>query len=182
MRLLSGNHLISPTSLAFGTTGRALWIAILGIMGTFSMAASGLFAQGDKEGAVIRVGVVGLDTSHAGAFAKIIREASGSNPVARLKIVAAFPGGSPDIPSSIDRLPNYTKEFEGLGVEIVDSVEALLPKVDAVMLNSLDGRTHLSQVQPILKAGKRVFIDKPLAADLTDAIAIAKLEIGRAHV
>jgi hypothetical protein len=44
-----------------------------------------------------------------------------------------------------------------------------------VMLNSLDGRKHLEQAYPVFKSGKRVFIDKPLAADLTDAIAIAKL-------
>lgn len=124
---------------------------------------------------VIRVGVIGLDTSHAGAFSKIMREAPANSPMARLKIVAAFPGGSADIPSSIDRLPNYTKEFQSQGVEIVDSIEALLEKVDAVMLNSLDGRKHLEQAYPVFKSGKPVFIDKPLAADLADAIAIAKL-------
>jgi hypothetical protein len=123
----------------------------------------------------IKVGVIGLDTSHAGAFAKIIRSAPETSPLARLKIVAAFPGGSPDIPSSIDRVPGYTKEFQNLGIEIVDSVEALLPKVQAVLLHSLDGRTHLSQVAPVLLAKKPVFIDKPLAGDLSDAVAIAKL-------
>lgn len=123
----------------------------------------------------IRVGVIGLDTSHAGAFSKIMREAPANSPMAKLKIVAAFPGGSADIPSSIDRVPNYTKEFQAQGIEIVDSIDALLEKVDAVMLNSLDGRKHLEQAYPVFKSGKRVFIDKPLAADLTDAIAIAKL-------
>ena len=123
----------------------------------------------------IRVGVIGLDTSHAGAFFKIMREAPATSPMARLKIVAAFPGGSPDIPSSTDRLPNYTKEFQSQGIEIVDSIETLLSKVDAVMLNSLDGRKHLEQAYPVFKSGKRVFIDKPLAADLSDAVAIAKL-------
>ena len=126
-------------------------------------------------GQPIRVGVIGLDTSHAGAFAKIIRSAPDNSPIARLKIVAAFPGGSPDIPSSIDRVPGYTKEFQNLGIEIVDSIEAILPKVDAVLLHSLDGRTHLQQAAPVLMANKRVFIDKPFAADLTDAVAIAKL-------
>ncbi|MFM7517548.1 MAG: Gfo/Idh/MocA family protein [Pirellula sp.] len=144
----------------------------------FSLAlAIGLFCLSTMTYAQspIRVGVIGLDTSHAGAFSKIMREAPASSPMSRLKIVAAFPGGSPDIPSSIDRVPNYTKEFEAQGIQIVDSIDALLEKVDAVMLNSLDGRKHLEQVYPVFKSGKRVFIDKPLAADLTDAIAIAKL-------
>lgn len=144
----------------------------------FSLAlAIGLFCLSSMSYAQspIRVGVIGLDTSHAGAFSKIMREAPANSPMARLKIVAAFPGGSPDIPSSIDRVPNYTKEFEAQGIQIVDSIDALLEKVDAVMLNSLDGRKHLDQAYPVFKSGKRVFIDKPLAADLTDAIAIAKL-------
>lgn len=144
----------------------------------FSLAlAIGLFCLSTMTYAQspIRVGVIGLDTSHAGAFSKIMREAPANSPMARLKIVAAFPGGSPDIPSSIDRVPNYTKEFEAQGIQIVDSIDALLEKVDAVMLNSLDGRKHLDQAYQVFKSGKRVFIDKPLAADLTDAIAIAKL-------
>jgi predicted dehydrogenase len=60
-------------------------------------------------------------------------------------------------------------------VEIVDSIEALLPKVDVVLLTSVDGRPHLTQVTAVFKAGKRVFIDKPLAASLADARAIAAL-------
>jgi len=128
-----------------------------------------------SEGDKIRVGLIGLDTSHAGAFAKIIREAAAGSPSSRLQVVAAFPGGSPDIPSSADRVEGYTKELKASGVEMVESVEALLPKVDAVILHSLDGRTHLRQAAPVLAAGKRLFIDKPLAADLADAIAIAEL-------
>ena len=132
-------------------------------------------SENTQPNGTIRVGVIGLDTSHAGAFSKIMREAPASSPMARLKIVAAFPGGSPDLPSSIDRVPNYTKEFQSQGVQIVDSIDELLGKVDAVILNSLDGRKHLEQAYPVFMSGKRVFIDKPLAADLTDAIAIAKL-------
>ena len=54
-------------------------------------------------------------------------------------------------------------------MEIVDSIEALLAKVDVVLLESVDGRPHLAQATPVLKAGKPVFIDKPLAASLEDA-------------
>jgi hypothetical protein len=43
------------------------------------------------------------------------------------------------------------------------------------LLESVDGRVHLEQVKPVLKAKKRVFIDKPLAASLADAAMIAKL-------
>jgi len=62
-----------------------------------------------------------------------------------------------------------------MGVEIVDSIDALLKKVDVVILTSVDGRPHLEQVKPVLAAGKPVFIDKPLAGTLADAVAIFRL-------
>lgn len=121
----------------------------------------------------IRIGMIGLDTSHTVAFAKILREAKPTDgAIARLKLVAAYPGGSSDIPSSANRVAGYTKELQESGVEIVDSIAALVAKVDAVLLTSLDGRTHLRQVVPVFQAGKPCFIDKPLAADLADALAI----------
>ena len=51
----------------------------------------------------------------------------------------------------------------------------MLAKVDVVLLESVDGRPHLAQATPVLKAGKRMFIDKPLAASLEDAKRIAQL-------
>jgi len=121
----------------------------------------------------IRIGMIGLDTSHAPAFAKLFNQ-GGDSPqaIANMKMVAAFPGGSEDLPASRDRVVGFTQQIREMGVEIVDSIETLLPKVDAVLLESVDGRKHLRQVLPVFRAGKPVFIDKPLAADLTEAIAI----------
>ncbi len=87
-------------------------------------------------------------------------------------MVAAFPKGSLDIQSSVDRIEGYTNDIRKLGVEIVDSIETLLTRVDVVMLETNDGRRHLEQALPVLKAGKRLFIDKPMAASLSDAMAI----------
>jgi predicted dehydrogenase len=96
--------------------------------------------------------------------------------LAGVRIVAAFPGGSSDIPASRDRVAGYTKQLkEEFGVEIVDSIDALLAKVDVVLLESVDGRPHLEQVRPVFKAKKPVFIDKPLAASLADAVEIFRL-------
>ncbi len=88
------------------------------------------------------------------------------------KIVAAYPKGSNDIKSSVERIPGYTEDVKKLGVEIVNSIEELLEKVDFVLLETNDGRLHLEQALPVMKAGKRMFIDKPVAASLEDAIAI----------
>jgi hypothetical protein len=136
----------------------------------FSLIAISLASADEPK--KIRVGIIGLDTSHAPAFAGILNDPNAPADVAGCPVVAAYPKGSPDIESSVSRVPEYTKKLESLGVEIVDSIEALLPKVDAVLLETNDGRPHLEQARPVIKAGKPLFIDKPIAGDLKDALAI----------
>jgi predicted dehydrogenase len=131
-------------------------------------------AMGQEE-KTLRAGVIGLDTSHAPAFAELLNGPKATGELAGVKVVAAYPGGSKDVPASADRVEGYTKKFQELGIEIVPSVEALLSKVDVVLLESVDGRPHLAQVVPVLKAGKPVFIDKPVAGSLADAVAIFEL-------
>ena len=114
----------------------------------------------------LRAGIIGTDTSHVPQFTKTFA----SRPEWRIKVVAAYKGGSPDLSISANRLEGFARTIsQEHGVELVDSIEALLAKVDVVLLESVDGRPHLAQVTPVLKAGKRVFIDKPLAASLDDA-------------
>ena len=143
----------------------SLQILVLALLGSFMVSTS-------HAADPLRIGIIGLDTSHVSAFTKLINSDKATGKIAQLKVVAAYPGGSPDIASSRDRVAGFTEELRGLGVEIVDSVEALLPKVDAVLLESVDGRKHLEQALPVFQAGKPVFIDKPLAGDLADALAI----------
>lgn len=126
----------------------------------------------DFSAAGKRVGIIGLDTSHSVEFTKEMNAANPSAEYAGFKIVAAYPQGSLDIESSVKRIPGYIEEVKKMGVEIVDSIPALLEKVDVVLLETNDGRRHLEQALPVLKAGKTLFIDKPVAASLADAIAI----------
>jgi hypothetical protein len=124
----------------------------------------------------IRVGLIGLDTSHVTAFTELLNDAKNPEHVPGARVVAAFAGGSADIPSSIDRVPQYTATLrDKWGVEIVPSIDELVARVDAVMLTSVDGRPHLAQIRPVLAAHKPVFVDKPLAASLSDAREIFRL-------
>jgi hypothetical protein len=124
----------------------------------------------------IKVGMIGLDTSHVTAFAKLLNDESDPNHIPGARVVAAFKGGSPDVESSRARIDRFTAELKDKwGVEIVGSIEELCKKVDAVLLESVDGRPHLSQVRPVLAAGKRVFIDKPFAASYAGANEIVSL-------
>ncbi len=119
-----------------------------------------------------RAGIIGLDTSHAIAFTRLLNDPNVAPELAGCRIVAAYPKGSPDIESSVSRVPGYTEQIKELGVEIVPSIEALLERVDVVFLETNDGRPHLEQALPVLRAGKPMFIDKPIAGSLGDAIAI----------
>ena len=119
-----------------------------------------------------RIGIIGLDTSHSTAFVKALNDAQPDPVYDGYRVVAAYPHGSKDIESSTKRIPGYTEEVKKLGVEITTSIKDLLSKVDFVMLETNDGRLHLEQAVEVLKAGKRMFIDKPVAASLSDALAI----------
>jgi len=120
----------------------------------------------------LRLGIIGTDTSHAGAFATLLN--GGKVPGA--KIVAAYKGGSADVESSRTRVDKYAEELQTkFGVEMVNDIPTLANKVDAILLLSIDGRVHLAQFKQVLAAKKPVFIDKPLASTLADAREIARL-------
>jgi Oxidoreductase family, NAD-binding Rossmann fold len=132
--------------------------------------------QTTAETQEIKVGMIGLDTSHVTAFTKLLNDKYDLNRIPGARVVAAFKGGSPDVDSSRTRIDRYTAELEDKwDVEIVGSIEELCNKVDAVLLESVDGRPHLSQVRPVFAAKKRVFIDKPFTASYADAREIVRL-------
>ena len=127
---------------------------------------------------VFKLGIIGTDTSHAGAFANLLN--GGTVPGA--KIVAAYKGGSPDVESSRTRVDNFAKELQTKwGVEFVPDIPTLASKVDGILLLSVDGRAHLPQFKAALAARKPIFIDKPLASTLADAKEIDRLA-KEAHV
>lgn len=124
----------------------------------------------------LKVGIIGLDTSHVVAFTRLMNDASNPNYVPGAKVVCAVKGGSPYIEASIKRIDGFTRELqEKYKVRIVDSIEELCKQVDVVMIESVDGRPHLEQAHPVFAAGKRMFIDKPLAGSLKDALEIWRL-------
>jgi hypothetical protein len=133
-------------------------------------------ASGVATGADLRIGIVGTDTSHVPAFTKLLNDAAAADHVAGGRVVAAYPGGSDDVESSYTRVKKFADEVrDKYGVEIVDSISTLCAKVDAVLIESVDGRKHLEQARAVIAAGKPFFIDKPLASTLEDAREIARL-------
>lgn len=139
----------------------------------------GLFGGGAP--AELRVGMIGLDTSHVPAFTDCLNNPENEHHVPGAKVVAAVKGGpenkgSADMPSSRDRVEGYSKQLvEEYGVQLYDTVEEMCEHVDCVFLESVDGRPHLAQAAPVIAAGKALFIDKPMAGSLADALEIFRL-------
>jgi predicted dehydrogenase len=123
----------------------------------------------------MKVGIIGLDTPHGVEFTKILHEREATGDLAGLTVVAAFPGGSPDLPCSWECVGPCTEELRKMGVAIVGSVEELVERVDLVLLESREGRPHLKQATAALGAGRRTYIDKPVAATLADTVRIYQL-------
>ncbi|TMV14353.1 gfo/Idh/MocA family oxidoreductase [Paenibacillus thermoaerophilus] len=125
---------------------------------------------------LLRIGIIGLDTSHSVAFTELLNREEHPHHVPGGRVTVAYPGGSPDFPLSIGRVEGFTKRMkEEFGVEIVDSPEAVAAKCDALLLESSDGRVHAEQFAAIAPYGKPVFVDKPLAVTSADARLIAEL-------
>ena len=135
-----------------------------------------LIASTAAMAADIRLGIIGTDTSHAIVFTQMFNDATRADHVPGARVVAAFKGGSADIDSSWSRVDKYAEELKTKwNVEFVPDIPSLCRKVDAVLLESNDGRKHLPQAKLVFAAGKPVFIDKPLASTLEDAREIVRI-------
>lgn len=124
----------------------------------------------------LKIGIIGCDTSHVPAFTKLLNNSEEEFHVKGGKVVACFPSFSPDLESSASRVEGFKKQLaEEMKIKMVSSVEELLEKVDAVLLESVDGRRHLKEAIPVIKEGKPLFIDKPLAHNFNEAKEIVTL-------
>jgi Oxidoreductase family, NAD-binding Rossmann fold len=127
-------------------------------------------------GATLRLGIIGTDTSHSIAFARVLNDENDKNHVPGARITAAWKGGSPDIEQSTSRVEKFSSELkEKWGVKFVDSISQLCQESDGLLVESIDGRLHLDQFRQAAECGKPIFVDKPLASTLADAREIARL-------
>ena len=131
----------------------------LAAMTVLSLTAA-LAASAQQPAKTLRAGMIGLDTSHVPAFTRIFNNkndaatwpASRSSPAIRAAPI------SPPAATAWKNSPNRLRDMK---IEIVDTIPELLEKVDVVMLESVDGRIHLQEAIPVIKAGKPLWIDKP---------------------
>ena len=128
------------------------------------------------QAADLKIGMVGLDTSHVIAFTRVLNDEADKNHVSGARMIAAVKDSSPDIESSYTRVEKYTAELtEKWGVKLYPTVTELCRHVDAVMIENVDGRPHLKHAIDVINAGKPLFLDKPLAGTLADCVKIYRL-------
>lgn len=108
-----------------------------------------------------RIGILGLDTSHAETFAE---ELSSSD---EATVSAVWDGG--DV-----RDESYVAEFcEKYGATAYDNPSAMTDDVDAAMVLTVDWDTHCDLALPFLDAGVPTFVDKVIAGTVADVAAMA---------
>ena len=124
---------------------------------------------------MIRVGIVDCDTSHVVQFPMRLNhiEIDEEQWVDGAQVVCAFRGTSNVTPD--ETIDNYVGKLKEFGVEMVDSLEAMLGKVDAVCIESQEGSVHFDRAKPFIEAGLPVYIDKPFASSSADARRIGAL-------
>src|SRR5262245_7840941 len=99
----------------------------LTLLATLLLAGVTMLNAQEQPAKTSRAGMIGLDTSHVPAFAKIFNGTKTTGDVSGIKVVAGYPGGT-DIPASRDRVGNFTKQLRDMNIEIVDTIPKLLEK------------------------------------------------------
>lgn len=120
---------------------------------------------------MLKIGIVGSESSHASAFAHLANfpEADGSYPFGEVRVTGLY-GDDAEKTARVareERIPC-----------IAEKPEDLLGRVDAVMVVSRDGGAHARYALPFLRAGIPVWVDKPLTLRYSDALLLAG-EAGR---
>lgn len=127
---------------------------------------------------MIRLGIVDFDTSHAVEFTKRLNHVGIAEDqwVEGAKVVAGVPGTSQVAPNVI---PKNLETLKGYGIEILDDPAALFGKVDAVLIEAVDGSVHVSRAMPFLERGVPTYVDKPFACSLADAKEMMDLAMSK---
>lgn len=133
------------------------------------------YVQADQLTNELRIGIVGLSV-HSAAFSKLLNDPEKKGDLQGCRVTALYhPPGNPDVDFTREQLAGFEKDILAMGVRIVPSMDEMLASSDVVMIETNDGRPHLNEALPAFKAGKPVFIDKPIAQNLAEVLRIYQL-------
>jgi len=124
---------------------------------------------------MLKLGILDMDSSHAPEFCRRVNH-FGDQPdtwVDGAEVIAAVP-----LPSRVmdeAGIGASAKALAGMGVAILDDVDALAEQVDGLLILSDDGSAHLDRVRRVVDKGLPVFVDKPLEASAAKARELVDL-------
>jgi virulence factor len=123
---------------------------------------------------MLKFGILDFDTSHAVEFTKRLnhRDIDKDQWVHGAKVVIGCPGESKLSP---ERIPGFTEAMKKLEVPLVEKPADMIGKVDAMLIEAVDGSVHYERAKPFLEAGIPCFVDKPFACSVADAKKIVEL-------
>jgi hypothetical protein len=123
---------------------------------------------------MIKLGILDFDTSHVVEFTTRLNHLHKAKEqwVDGAQVVVGCPGESKIMP---ERIPGYVEQMKKLGIELVDKPEAMIGKVDGMLIESQEGGAHWPRAKPFLDAGLPCFVDKPFTCSLADARRFADI-------
>ena len=124
--------------------------------------------------AILKAGMVGLDTSHCQAFIELLHDPTNAYHVPGVQVTGLYPGSSEQFSLSRDRVNKFTDEItKRFQIPIYENIPDLVKDVDVLFLTSVDGRQHPEQFDQ-MASGKPVYIDKPFATSTAEAVAMIR--------
>ena len=147
---------------------RSAWV-LAALLGLASVPG-----KGAQQSAELRFGIVGTDSTHAVEFTRILNDSTAKDHVSGGRVTAAYRGGSATLSISRDRIVRISDTLQHTwSIPFVAAISDLCATSDALLLLSVDVSLRMQELHEVARCGKPVFIDKPLAGSLADAVAVA---------
>ena len=108
-----------------------------------------------------KIAILGCENSHANNFLKFIYK---DKIITDVEVIGVYS----DERESAEKLQ---AEF---GVEVADSYDAYVGKVDGIIVTARNGKNHLKYAQPYIASGIPMFIDKPITNSEEDAVELMR--------
>jgi len=124
---------------------------------------------------IIKVAVIGLDSSHSVEFPKRMQapDCPADQRVGGMKAVSCMSFETPFQDKA--GLEKRRRQLEAWGVRVSESFEETVEDCDAVMIIVNDPSLHLEYFKKCAGLGKMIFMDKPLADTAGNAALIRKI-------
>jgi hypothetical protein len=123
---------------------------------------------------MLKLGILDFDTSHVVEFTKRLNHVGVAEDqwVEGARVVVGCPGESKLSP---ERIPAFTEQMKKFDVPLVEKPGDMIGKVDAMLIEAVDGSVHYERARPFLEAGLPCFVDKPFACSVADARKMADI-------